>query len=100
MSPSLTTQFQRAVFALPLLAVGVAAAFGAGSLPAASPAHADLVAFAPVQGAASTLPGDNLELVTGTAPALDCDAEPAGARGLARMPGDIGTLASRLRCAQ
>ena len=110
MSPSLTTQFNRSLSALPLLAIALAAALGAGTLPAAAPgsgdaimvhaAHAsDLAAMSPVQGAAATLPGDD---AVASGPRLDCAAGilPPGARGLARMPGDITTLADRLRCAQ
>ncbi len=89
----LSTQIHRAVFALPLLAVALAAAFGADALP--EPPEA-----APAQ-ATATLPGDaaaeNLLVAN-----LDCESalRPAGAVGLARMPGDIGALGRRLRCAQ
>ena len=149
MSPNLSTPIQRAVFALPLLAIALAAGLGAGSrppaaiapatdgtahgivvvvvdastrpadpLPTARPPQAAAsplpVAAPPAphavtapQGAAATLPraasplpGDSL-LATGVAAKLDCDVnEPAGARGLARMPGDISTFAGRMRCAQ
>ena len=115
MTPSLSTQIIRALSALPLLAVALAAVFGAGTLPppdapdvAAGLADIEIVVGTPatgfaaipsVQGAASTLPGD-AALASG--PRLDCVAGvlPPGARGLARMPGDITTVADRLRCAQ
>lgn len=112
MSPSLTTQFNRSLSALPLLAVALAAVFGAGSLPPPVDAGNGLAEIeivvgtpasriaivASAQGAASTLPGDAIA----SGPRLDCVAGvlPPGARGLARMPGDITSIADRLRCAQ
>jgi hypothetical protein len=104
MTPSLSTQIHRAFFALPLLAIALAVAAG-GHGPVAAPAatampQAPAVVVLASQGASSTLPGDALAI--GDAPRSDCDvaARPAGALGLARMPGDIGPLAGRLRCAQ
>jgi hypothetical protein len=107
MTASLSTQIHRAVSALPLLAIAVAVAAG-GHLPGATtpaavlpaaPVDTTIAALAP-QGVSSTLPGDALAI--GDAPRSDCDvaARPVGALGLARMPGDIGSLAGRLRCAQ
>lgn len=70
----LATPLRRSLFALPLLAVAVGA-------------------FAPPRA----LPG--LALVP-AANESGCDqAEPVGALGLARMPGDLGGLGRRLRCA-
>lgn len=76
----LSTQLHRSLFALPLLALALVGAGGESAVdlpvPVAAPAHA-LVA------------------------SLDCaeSLRPAGSRGLARMPGDIGALGRRLRCA-
>ena len=115
MTPSLTTQNLRAVFALPLLAVALAAAFGAGTVPSPATHYAEgdhALAAAPgpdslglatdtlgARGVATTLPGDP---VLAAGPTADCDGgvAPVGARGLARMPGDITAVAVRLRCAQ
>lgn len=76
----LSTQLHRSLFALPLLAIGLMAA-GAGEAPP-SPV------LVPVALAEAAMSG------------LDCASPPpAGPRGLARMPGDIGALGRRLRCA-
>lgn len=103
MSANLSTPITRAVFALPLLAIGLAVAFGAGAqtgrvIVLAHHAGAPQVPMAPARGVAATLPTQDLLAVADTAGS--CSAAPAGARGLARMPGDISTLAGRLRCAQ
>ena len=99
MTPSLSTQFNRALFALPLLAVALAAALAAGSPTTTVIVVDELPASA--SGAAATLPGDD-PLALNLIAKLDCDAagRPAEARDLARMPGDIGALAGRLRCAK
>ena len=113
MTPSLSTQILRALSALPLLAVALAAAVSAGTPPTGTFVDdgvatieivvpgAPVTAFAAIeatQGVATTLPGDALA----SGPRLDCAAGALapGARGLARMPGDITTVADRLRCAQ
>ncbi len=90
MTATLSTQIHRALFALPLLAVGLAAAFAAGPVPGPHPALP--------QAAEATLALPAGMLVA----KLDCAATlaPVGALGLARMPGDIGPLGRRLRCAQ
>lgn len=67
----LATPLRRSLFALPLLAVALAA----WGVPAAPPA----LVLEPVSGG------------------MDCG--PVGALGLARMPGDLGGLGRRLRCA-
>ena len=120
MTPSLSTQIFRALSALPLLAVALVAAAGAGLPPVDGVAESGgvvvefvvpaasatgLAIDGPTQGAATTLPGDAVVLpgdALAAGPRLDCAAGvPApGARGLARMPGDITTVADRLRCAQ
>ena len=111
MTPCLSTHLHRSWYALPLLAVGLSVALGAGTLPEgalASPATAsDLVVVEIVvpAGAASTLPGaalsDATTLALDTIPGDSCEApRPVGARVLARMPGDITALAGRLRCAR
>ena len=113
MNPSLSTQIHRAVYALPLLAVGLAAAICADTLPAetlagvpGSSSHVFVEVVTPAAGgAATTLPAPALSeasaLALESVPGLDCSAMPAaGPRGLARMPGDITALAVRLRCAQ
>jgi hypothetical protein len=93
MTANFSTQIHRALFALPLLAVGLLTAFGA-------PAPAK-IASAP----ATSTSAERAELRDATlalAAGLDCDAtaRPTGALGLARMPGDIGVLNRRMRCAQ
>jgi hypothetical protein len=72
----LSTHLRRSVFALPLLAVAV---LGLGSLEA--PVAPTLQAWEPA--------------------ADDCAApsRPVGARGLARMPGDLSPFNRRMRCA-
>jgi hypothetical protein len=85
MTASLSTQLHRSLFALPLLAVGL---LGAASIDAA-PRPAAVFA-----GAAPTLLPVVAELDCGPLPA------PAGALALARMPGDLGPIAARVRCAQ
>ena len=114
MTPSLSTQIHRSRYALPLLAVGLSVALGAGALPSGASTGAALAAPAPrvvvvevahPAGAASTLPGavlsDAATLPYDTLPGGSCDTpRPPGARGLARMPGDITALAGRLRCAR
>ena len=92
MTASLSTQFHRALFALPLLAVGLAAAF------AADPQVAAALPLAPA--AVSPLPATPA-LALALVANVDCESALApGALGLARMPGDIGALGRRLRCAQ
>ncbi|WP_374474074.1 hypothetical protein [Arenimonas sp.] len=73
---SLSTHLNRSLFALPLLALGVAAAL----LP--PPSLEDTVRAAVEAG-------------------LDCGeaVQPAGALGLARMPGDLGLIGRRITCA-
>lgn len=123
MTPSLSTHLHRALSALPLLAVALAAASGAGLPPAGDvavagadtgvvvveiavpSAPASALALVGPQGAATTLPGDAMVLpgdALASGARMDCAAGvlPPGARGLARMPGDITTVADRLRCAQ
>ena len=68
------TPLRRSLSALPLLAVAVAAFMPAAPAPT--------VASAPAA----------MEAGCG-------QAEPVGALGLARMPGDLGGLGRRLRCA-
>lgn len=68
------TPLRRSLFALPLLAVAVAA----------------FVPASPVPGVVSA--PSAMETACG-------QAEPVGALGLARMPGDLGGLGRRLRCA-
>jgi hypothetical protein len=71
----LATQLLRSLFALLLVIVAVAALL-VGNPPA--PRLEDLA----------------------TLPATDCaPAAPAGLRGLARMPGDLGQLGRRIGCA-
>lgn len=72
----LTTHLRRSVFALPLLAVAVASLSGLD--------RPDVPVFQAWQPASD-----------------DCAAPPrsVGADGLARMPGDLGQLNRRLRCA-
>ena len=76
MTVNLSTAMHRSLFALPLLAVALAAA-----------AHEP-----PSLGAA-------LERVVATT--VDCSESPrpAGRLGLARMPGDLGVISRRLHCA-
>ena len=82
MNPSLSTQIHRALYALPLLAIGIAAALGTETLPGTPASDAATLAL-------ESLPGP------------DCSAtRAAGTRGLSRMPGDLTTLAVRMRCAQ
>jgi hypothetical protein len=73
---TLSTHLHRSLFALPLLALGVAAAL---------------------------LPPPSLEETVRAAveAGLDCSetVQPAGALGLARMPGDLGLIGRRLSCA-
>ena len=70
----LATPLRRSLFALPLLAVAVAAFTPPRTVPA--------LVLAPAAGGSG------------------CDqVEPVGALGLARMPGDLGGLGRRLRCA-
>ena len=71
----LTTLLRRSLFALPLLAFALAAVVPRQALPAFV-----LVPAADAAGCASA-------------------AEPVGALGLARVPGDLGGLGRRLRCA-
>ncbi|WP_290889933.1 hypothetical protein [Arenimonas sp.] len=68
------TPLRRSLSALPLLAVAVAAFLPSPPVPAV------------VSAAAAMEAGCG-------------QAEPVGALGLARMPGDLGTLGRRLRCA-
>jgi len=82
----LSTQLLRGLFALPLLAVGLAA--GAGAEPAAC--RQDVAAM-------TRLANTVAEESAGQACAVAM--RPAGARALARMPGDIGQLGLRVRCA-
>ena len=109
MNPSLSTQIHRAVYALPLLAISIAAALGTETLPgtayATAPSPIVIVLSAPEGGVASTLPGtpasDAATLALESLPGPDCSAtRAAGTRGLSRMPGDLTTLAVRMRCAQ
>ena len=70
----LATLLRRSLFALPLLAVSLA-----GLLP---PRDAPVLVLQPI------------------AEGLGCGpSEPVGALGLARVPGDLGGLGRRLRCA-
>ena len=75
MSPNLSTPLHRSLFALPLLAVALAA----------------LAHEPPALGA-------GVELFV--ANAIDCSEvpRPAGRLGLARMPGDLGLISRRLHC--
>jgi hypothetical protein len=70
----LATPLRRSLFALPLLAIAVAALIP----PRATP----VLALQPLAEAPGCGP-----------------AEPVGALGLARVPGDLGGLGRRLRCA-
>ena len=70
----LATPLRRSLSALPLLAISVVALLPPRALP--------VVALAPM-----TLASDCVQ------------AESVGALGLARMPGDLGALGRRLRCA-
>lgn len=75
MSPNLSTPLHRSLFALPLLAVALAA----------------------VTREPPSLT-DGLERLV--ANSIDCEAtRPAGRLGLARMPGDLGLISRRLHCA-
>lgn len=76
MSPNLSTPLHRSLFALPLLAVALAAV--SREPPSVS---------------------DGLERLV--ANSIDCDeaVRPAGRLGLARMPGDLGLISRRLHCA-
>ena len=100
MTPNLTTQFHRALFALPLLVVGVAGAASHRDAGAATEAVPSVhVVLALPGGAATTLPDAGLAMER--VPMRECAVQrDAGARGLARMPGDLTALAGRLRCAQ
>lgn len=109
MNPSLSTQMHRALYALPLLVVGLAGAMGVETLPTvpaapAAPTTVVVVLATPAGGVASTLPGapaGATTLAMEAVPGVDCGATRAvGTRGLARMPGDLTTLAVRMRCAQ
>lgn len=73
---SLSTHLRRSVFALPLLAVAAA-----GLASVERPVAPTLQVWLPATD--------------------DCaePARPAGARGLARMPGDLSPLNRRMRCA-
>jgi hypothetical protein len=74
----LATQLLRSLSALPLMMVAVAALV-VGNPPAPHPDRLDDLAALPV---------------------IDCaPAAPAGLRGLARMPGDLGQLGRRISCA-
>lgn len=68
------TPLRRSLFALPLLAVALTAFAPPRAVPA--------MVLVPVADSAGCGP-----------------AEPVGALGLARMPGDLGGLGRRLRCA-
>jgi hypothetical protein len=70
----LATTLRRSLFALPLLVIAVAAFLP----PRATP----VLALQPLAEAPGCGP-----------------AEPVGALGLARVPGDLGSLGRRLRCA-
>ncbi|TNJ33166.1 hypothetical protein [Arenimonas terrae] len=76
MTANLSTAMHRSLFALPLLAVALAAA--AHEPPAL---------------------GETLERVVSST--IDCSESPrpAGRLGLARMPGDLGLISRRLHCA-
>lgn len=76
MSPNLSTPLHRSLFALPLLAVALAA-----------------IAHEPPSL------GAGLERLVATT--VDCSdtTRPAGRLGLARVPGDLGLLSRRLSCA-
>ena len=71
----LATLLRRSLFSLPLFAVALAAVMPRQALP--------VIVLLPVADAA------------GCASA----AEPVGALGLARVPGDLGGVGRRLRCA-
>lgn len=73
---SLATHLRRSLMALPLLALGVAA------IAVEPPALADTLR-ATLAGGVACEPG----------------ARPAGALGLARMPGDLGLVSRRISCA-
>ncbi|MBW8310751.1 MAG: hypothetical protein K0M64_01840 [Rhizobium sp.] len=73
---TLSSHLQRSLFALPLLALGLAAALQP------PPSLKDAVGTAVTAGLACS------EAV-----------QPAGALGLARMPGDLGLIGRRINCA-
>ena len=77
----LSTQLHRSLFALPLLMVGLAA-----------------VGLEEAATSDRLVPASLAEASISDA-ACASAARPAGPRGLARMPGDIGALGRRLRCA-
>jgi hypothetical protein len=87
MTASLSTQLHRALYALPLLAIGLLGVLSIDVAAETTPV---------VAGSAPTLP--NVALVA----QLDCGPipAPAGALALARMPGDLSPIAARVRCAQ
>ena len=76
MTPKLSTAIHRSLFALPLLAVALAAM-----------AHEPPVA--------------RVDMVPLAAATADCSSapRPAGHLGLARVPGDLGLISRRVHCA-
>ncbi|KFN50628.1 hypothetical protein [Arenimonas composti] len=106
MTANLHTHLHRSLFALPLLAVGLLATLSTEAAPVSAAALAAPPAMVIVASGTGTVialaqpeagGGDKAGF---TAPG-NCAAAtaPVGAAALARIPGDLGPIAVRIRCA-